>query len=59
MNPPEPQILQWSVARMQRGVGKAVVIPLSNQTYGHGTYIKASVWKNELEMLLAATSGGN
>ncbi|CAI6234434.1 unnamed protein product [Periconia digitata] len=58
MNPPEPQILQWSVAKMKRGVGKAVVIPVSNETFGHGTYIKASVWKNELEMLLAATSGG-
>jgi homoserine O-acetyltransferase len=58
MNPPEPEILQWSVAKMKQGVGKAVVIPLSNETYGHGTYIKASVWKNELEMLLAATSGG-
>jgi homoserine O-acetyltransferase len=56
MNPPELRILERAVERqMQRGVGKAVVIPTSNETVGHGTYILAKVWEEELQMLLAAT----
>jgi homoserine O-acetyltransferase len=56
MNPPELRILERAVERqMQRGVGKAVVIPTSNETVGHGTYILAKVWEEELKMLLAAT----
>jgi homoserine O-acetyltransferase len=56
MNPPELRILERVVERqMQSGVGHAVVVPTSNQTIGHGSYMLAKVWGEELCMLLAAT----
>ncbi|PVH99836.1 hypothetical protein DM02DRAFT_415852 [Periconia macrospinosa] len=55
MNPPEPNLLEQLIkTKMKRGVGKAVIVPRSNETYGHGTYIEASIWKDELALLLAA-----
>lgn len=56
MNPPELGILERAVAnQMARGVGKAVIVPTSNETFGHGSYIKASLWKDELQLLLCKT----
>jgi len=56
MNPPQLRLLEEAVEnRMSRGLGKAVIIPTSNDTFGHGSYIKASLWVNELERLLGAT----
>jgi homoserine O-acetyltransferase len=50
INPPELGILEREIARVKRG--KAVVIPLSNQTRGHGTHTLAAVWKKYLAELL-------
>jgi homoserine O-acetyltransferase len=50
INPPELGILEREIVRVKRG--KAVVIPLSNQTRGHGTHTLAAVWKQYLEELL-------
>jgi homoserine O-acetyltransferase len=50
INPPELGILEHEIVRVKRG--KAVVIPLSDQTRGHGTHTLAAVWKNYLEELL-------
>lgn len=50
INPPELGILEREIVRVKRG--KAVVIPLSDQTRGHGTHTLAAVWKNYLEELL-------
>jgi homoserine O-acetyltransferase len=56
MNPPQLGVLEKAVEDgMRRGLGKAVVVPASNETYGHGSYIKASLWADELEKLLDAT----
>jgi homoserine O-acetyltransferase len=56
MNPPELKILERVVEKqMKRGVGKAVVVPRSEETFGHGTYIAAKVWEEELLLLLATT----
>ena len=32
--------------------GRAVVIPLSDKTRGHGSHTIATLWKSELEALL-------
>ncbi len=32
--------------------GRAVVIPSSDKTRGHGSHTLAALWKNELETLL-------
>jgi homoserine O-acetyltransferase len=50
INPPELGILEREIARVKHG--KAVVIPLSDQTRGHGTHTLAVVWKNYLAELL-------
>ncbi|ETN36877.1 homoserine O-acetyltransferase [Cyphellophora europaea CBS 101466] len=54
MNPPDPDILRPAVQnQMAEGLGKAVIIPASNKTIGHGSYILADLWKDELVQLLA------
>ncbi len=50
INPPELGILEREIPRV-RG-GRAVVIPLSDQTAGHGSHTLAKLWKGELEALL-------
>jgi homoserine O-acetyltransferase len=50
INPPELQILEREIKRVRRG--KAVVLPLSERTAGHGTHTQAAVWKQHLEELL-------
>ncbi len=50
INPPELGILEREIARVKHG--KAIVIPLSDQTRGHGTHTLAAVWKNHLAELL-------
>jgi homoserine O-acetyltransferase len=59
MNPPQLGILEKAVEHgMKRGLGKAVIVSASNETYGHGSYIKASLWVDELRRLLDATEVG-
>jgi homoserine O-acetyltransferase len=50
INPPELGILEREIKRVSHG--RAVVIPMSAQTAGHGTHTKAAVWKHYLEELL-------
>jgi homoserine O-acetyltransferase len=53
INPPELQILETEIKRVP--TGRAVVLPLSDRTVGHGTHTQAAVWKSYLEGLLRAT----
>lgn len=50
VNPPELGILERAIKRVPRG--RAVIVPLSDQTRGHGTHTLAAVWKDELVKLL-------
>ena len=50
INPPELGILQREVKRVPHG--RAVVIPLSDKTRGHGSHTVAALWKDELVRLL-------
>jgi homoserine O-acetyltransferase len=50
INPPELGILEKEIARVKRG--KAIVIPRSDRTRGHGTHTIAAVWKQHLIRLL-------
>jgi len=54
INPPELGILEREVRRVARG--RAVVVPFSPQTRGHGTHTVAAVWKQYLQELLATSS---
>jgi homoserine O-acetyltransferase len=51
INPPELGILEREIKRVPRG--RAVVIPASEKTRGHGTHTLAAVWKQYLVELLA------
>jgi len=50
INPPELQILEQEIKRVPRG--RALVIPTSEKTRGHGSHTIASLWKDQLVGLL-------
>ena len=50
INPPELGILEREIKRVAKG--RAVVIPFSDKTRGHGSHTIATLWKGELEALL-------
>jgi len=50
INPPELGILEREIGRVAHG--RAVVIPASEATHGHGTHTLAAVWKSYLVELL-------
>jgi len=54
INPPELGILEREIQRVKRG--RAIVIPLSDATVGHGTHSSAVVWKHHLDQLLKESS---
>ncbi len=53
INPPELGILEREIKRVRHG--RAVVIPLSDKTRGHGSHTIATLWKDELVKLLKET----
>jgi homoserine O-acetyltransferase len=53
INPPELGVLERNVKQVKNG--RAIVIPLSDQTVGHGTHTKAILWKNDLADFLRQT----
>jgi homoserine O-acetyltransferase len=55
INPPELGILETEIKRVPHG--RAVVIPLSDRTAGHGTHTLAAVWKDYLAELLKESGG--
>ena len=54
INPPELGILERELKRVKNG--RAIVIPLSPDTRGHGTHTMAAVWKQHLAELLMASA---
>src|SRR2546423_5263467 len=50
INPPELGILEREIKRVSKG--RAVVLPFSDKTRGHGSHTIASLWKGEHERLL-------
>jgi homoserine O-acetyltransferase len=50
VNPPELGILEASILRVKHG--RAIVIPTSERTRGHGTHSLPALWKDELARLL-------
>ena len=54
INPPELGILEREIKRVPNG--RAIILPLSPDTRGHGTHTVATVWKQYLEELLASSA---
>jgi homoserine O-acetyltransferase/O-succinyltransferase len=53
INPPELGILEREIKRVPRG--RAIVIPFSDRTRGHGSHTLAALWKDQLMNLLKET----
>ena len=53
INPPELGILEQEIKRVPHG--RAIVIPLSDKTRGHGSHTLAALWKDQLVELLKET----
>ena len=51
INPPELGIAERAAPRLK--AGRFVLLPISEQTHGHGTHTWAALWKTELIALLA------
>lgn len=51
INPPELGLLEREIRRVARG--RAVVLPPSDKTRGHGSHTLAALWKDELARLFA------
>jgi homoserine O-acetyltransferase len=52
INPPEMGILEREIRRVPHG--RAVIIPLSDATHGHGSHTYALLWRQDLLELLQA-----
>jgi len=53
INPPELGILEREIKRVPHG--RAIIIPLSDKTRGHGSHTVAALWKDQLVKLLKET----
>jgi homoserine O-acetyltransferase/O-succinyltransferase len=56
INPPDLGILERQIKRVKRG--RAIVVPESERTRGHGTHTTAAVWKEQLVEFLKETEAG-
>ncbi|HEX6810523.1 MAG TPA: alpha/beta fold hydrolase [Planctomycetota bacterium] len=56
VNPPELGLLEREVARVVDG--RAVLVPISDATRGHGSHSLAALWVDHLRALLARSSRG-
>jgi len=54
VNPPELGILEREIARVPRG--RAIVLPITDQTRGHGTHSLPAIWGSYLRELLDSLS---
>jgi homoserine O-acetyltransferase len=57
INPPEIGVLEREIHRVPKG--RAVMIPYSDKTRGHGTHTLAAIWKNYLAELLQESETAN
>jgi len=53
VNPPELGIVEKEIKRVKNG--RFVLLPITDETRGHGTHTRASVWQSYLEELLAVS----
>jgi homoserine O-acetyltransferase/O-succinyltransferase len=56
INPPELGILEREIKKVPHG--KAILMPMTEQTRGHGTHTLAAVWKHHLTAFLKETEAG-
>jgi homoserine O-acetyltransferase/O-succinyltransferase len=57
INPPELGIAEREIKRVKHG--QFVLLPVSEQTFGHGTHTHAAAWQSYLQHLLAESASPN
>ncbi|HRH42936.1 MAG TPA: alpha/beta fold hydrolase [Pyrinomonadaceae bacterium] len=57
VNPPELGIVEKEIKRVKNG--RFILLPITDETRGHGTHTIASIWQNYLAELLTATEKKN
>lgn len=57
INPPELGIMEREIKRVKRG--RFILLPITDQTRGHGTHTIATIWQGYLKELLEATATGS
>jgi homoserine O-acetyltransferase len=55
VNPPELGLLEEGIKKAKKG--RAVVLPINDETRGHGTHTHAALWQHELKRLLEESGG--
>jgi homoserine O-acetyltransferase len=55
INPPELKIIDADIQRVKKG--KLVVLPITDQTRGHGTHSLPAIWQDHLAELLKRSGG--
>jgi homoserine O-acetyltransferase len=50
INPPELGVMEREISRVKNG--QYVLLPITDQTRGHGTHTVASIWQSHLKVLL-------
>ncbi|HEV3040445.1 MAG TPA: alpha/beta fold hydrolase [Candidatus Angelobacter sp.] len=55
INPPELKIIDADIHRVKKG--KLVVLPITDQTRGHGTHSLPAIWQDHLVELLKRSTG--
>ena len=53
VNPPELLILDWEIKKVQHG--KYLLLPITDQTVGHGTHSMPAIWGGYLRELLSVS----
>jgi homoserine O-acetyltransferase len=57
INPPDQGVMEREIKRVKHG--RAILIPESDQTVGHGSHTKAVLWKKDLVKFLKQTEPKN
>jgi len=57
INPPELRIIEREIRRVKRG--RFILLPITDQTRGHGTHTLPAIWQGYLKRLLNESSRSN
>jgi homoserine O-acetyltransferase len=54
INPPEPGLMEREIKRVRRD--RYILLPITDQTPGHGTHTLPAIWQGHLKELLEETN---
>jgi len=57
INPPELRLMEREIRRVKRG--RFILLPITDQTRGHGTHTLPAIWQHYLKSLLAKSTRRN